>query len=241
MKKTLLLLALALVSNVIIAADSTPKDDVVAAAKKLAEKPNYSWKSVTEMGGGNNRGGGPMEAKTDKSGYTLVTATRGDNSIVALIKDGKAAVKIADGWQTPEEMADAAGGGGAGNAGRMIARLIKSVQTPAAQAIELAPKVKDLKKVDDAFAGDLEEASVKEMLTFGRRRDGGDGPSVSGAKGSVKFWIKDGVLSKMELKAKGTVSFNGNDREVDRTVTIDIKDVGTTKLEIPEDAKKKLS
>jgi hypothetical protein len=37
------------------------------------------------------------------------------------------------------------------------------------------------------------------------------------------------------------MSFNGNDREIDRTTTVEIKDVGTTKLTVPEEAKKKLS
>jgi hypothetical protein len=39
---------------------------------------------------------------------------------------------------------------------------------------------------------------------------------------------------------QGTVSFNGNDRDVDRTTTVQIKDVGTTKLQVSDDAKKKL-
>ena len=57
----------------------------------------------------------------------------------------------------------------------------------------------------------------------------------------MKFWIKDGELSKYEFKVQGKVSFNGNERDVDRTTTVEIKDVGTTKVEVPEDAKKKLS
>jgi hypothetical protein len=57
----------------------------------------------------------------------------------------------------------------------------------------------------------------------------------------VKFWIKDGVLSKYEFKVTGKVSFNGNDRDVDRTTTVEIKDVGTTKVEVSDEAKKKLS
>jgi hypothetical protein len=57
----------------------------------------------------------------------------------------------------------------------------------------------------------------------------------------VKFWLKDGALSKYQFNVKGTMSFNGNDREIDRTTTVEIKDVGTTKLTVPEEAKKKLS
>ena len=43
------------------------------------------------------------------------------------------------------------------------------------------------------------------------------------------------------LKPAFKVSFNGNDRDVDRTTTIEIKDIGSTKVEVLDDAKKKLS
>jgi len=34
---------------------------------------------------------------------------------------------------------------------------------------------------------------------------------------------------------------NDTERDVDRTVTTEIKEVGSTKLEVPEEAKKKLN
>ena len=37
------------------------------------------------------------------------------------------------------------------------------------------------------------------------------------------------------------MNFNGNDVEVDRTTTVEIKDVGITKVSVPEAATKKLS
>ena len=82
------------------------------------------------------------------------------------------------------------------------------------------------------------EEGAKKLMRF---RRGGDGPQISGAKGSAKFWVKDGVLSKFEYKVKGSMNFNGNDIDVDRTTTTEIKDVGTTKVSIPEGAQKKLS
>jgi hypothetical protein len=85
----------------------------------------------------------------------------------------------------------------------------------------------------------LTEAGAKTLLTF-RPRNGGEGPTVTNATGSVKFWLKDGALAKYEFKVKGTVSFNGNDFENDRTTTVEIKDVGSTKIEVPDEAKKKL-
>ena len=75
----------------------------------------------------------------------------------------------------------------------------------------MAGKTKDLKKDGEAYASDLTEAGAKELLSFGGRR-GGNAPEPKNAKGSVKFWVKDGLLAKYELKLQGTVTFNGEDR-----------------------------
>ncbi len=48
----------------------------------------------------------------------------------------------------------------------------------------------------------------------------------------MKFWIKDGILVKYQYHVSGTVSFNGNDRDVDRTTTVEIKDVNSTKIDV---------
>ena len=87
--------------------------------------------------------------------------------------------------------------------------------------------------------GDLTEEGAKEMLSF-RPRGGGEAPTVSDAKGSVKFWLKDGALTKYEFKLKGKMDFGGNEFPNDRTTTVEIKDVNSTKVEVPEAAKKKL-
>jgi hypothetical protein len=57
----------------------------------------------------------------------------------------------------------------------------------------------------------------------------------------VKFWVKGGMLTKYELHVTGSMNFNDNDIPIDRTTTVDVKDVGTTKVTIPDEAKKKVS
>lgn len=227
----------------LLAADAPSKDAVKAAAKALGDKPNYSWKSNVENaggggGGGGGRGfGGPTEGKTEKDGATHLTMTRGDNTIVAVLKGGKGAVKTADGWKTADEVsADQ----DRQNPARFAARMLSNYKTPAVQAADLAEQAKELKAEGDAIAGDLTEAGAKSLLSLGGRGGGANAPEISGAKGSVKFWIKDGALAKYQFKVQGTMTFNGNDREVDRTTTVEIKDVGTTKVEVPDDANKKL-
>lgn len=230
MKTTIALSLIAVLTASLNAAE--PKDEVTAAAKKLADAANYSWKQTVVVGESAQFRPGPTEGKTEKGGFTHVTSSFGENTMQTVIKGEKGAVTNQDGgWQGLAEVEQEEG------FGRFRAIMARNLKTPAAQAAELAASTKDLKKDGDAYSGELTEAGAKAALTF---RRGGDA-TVSNAKGSVKFWLKDGALAKYELKVKGTVSINGNDREVDRTTTIEIKDVGTTKVNVPEEAKKKLS
>ena len=49
------------------------------------------------------------------------------------------------------------------------------------------------------------------------------------------------MLSKYEYHVTGTRSFNGNEFNIDRTTTVEIKDVGSSKVDVPEEAKGKVS
>jgi hypothetical protein len=139
------------------------------------------------------------------------------------------------------EAAEAGGDGGGGrNAARFTALMLQQYQPPAREVETLVSKVKDVKKDGDAYAGDLTPEGVKDLL--GRfRRPGGDAPEIANPKGSLKVWLKDGVLSKYQYQVQGKMTFNNNDVEIDRTTAVEIKDIGTTKLSVPEEAKKKLS
>jgi hypothetical protein len=250
MKKHILFGTLALLAGSLLAADAAPKDDVTAAAKKLADKDNYAWKRTTEYAGRSRAGGRPSEGKVEKDGYlwlsmTLRTPRRSpdtsiamsDNTIEAIKKGEKGAIKTADGWQSFSE----ATRGGLGPAS-IGARLVQIFKAPAAEAEDLADKVKDFTKDDDVYSGELTEEGAKLQIISGtgRGRGGPNAPEISGAKGSVKFWVKDGVLAKYEIKAQGKVSFRGNEIEDDRTITVEIKDVGSTKVQVPEDAKERM-
>lgn len=211
-----------------LAAATSPKDEVAAAAKKLGEQANYSWKQTVETG----QFTGVTDGKTEKDGFTHLVTSFGDNRSETVLQGGKGAVTNQDGaWESLAEAETAEG------FGRFRAIMARNFKAPAAQAAELAAAAKELKKDGDAYSGELTEEGAKPFLRFGR---GGDA-SVKNAKGSVKFWVKDGMLSKYEYRVSGTVSFNDNDRDVDRTTTVEIKDVGSTKVAVPDAAKKKLS
>ncbi len=232
MKRNILIGTLVLTAGALLAADA--KDQLTAAAKKLADKANYSWKQTMENAGGG--GMGPMNAEGKIDNGTIWVSMAGRNNTTEAVKKGeKAAIKTQEGWQSVEEMSGQQG------RGRFAGMMMRNYRPPATQIEDLAKQMKEIKQEGDVYSGDLTEDGAKAQI-FPRRpgADGGNGPEISGAKGSAKIWVKDGLPVKYEVRVKGSISFTGNDREIDRTTTVDIQNVGSTKVEVPEEAKKKL-
>jgi len=217
--------------SLLIAADA--KEEVTAATKKLGEQANYSWTTTVVVPESARWRPGPTEGKTEKNGDMYVKMTFGENTTAVVKQGAKAAFTNRDGeWQS---LADAEGQEGPG---RFMVGFVRNLQTPADQATNIVSGVQELKKDGEIIAGDLTEEGAKNLMRF---RRGGEGPAISDAKGSVKFWLKDGMLAKYEFKVSGKMDFNGNEVELDRTTTVEIKEVGKTKIEVPEGAKSKLT
>jgi hypothetical protein len=220
----------------LIAAESNSKDKVTTAAKQLGEKNNYSWTTSTKEADGSPGRLGPIEGKAEKAGVTGLSFSVGGIPVEVFMKGEKGAAKALEGWQTFDEVAQAGGTAAA------VVRFLRSYKSPVTDSSSLLGKVKELKEADGAFAGELKDDAVKEMLLFGtRQREGQEPPKTTDPKGSVKFWIKDGALSKIEINVQGKVTAGERESEINRTTTVEIKDVGTTKLELPEEAKQKLA
>ncbi len=239
MKRNALIAALTVMATSLGAA---PKDDVDAAIKKLAGSENYQWKTTVDAGGG--FGSGTTSGKTSKDGLIMVSRTMGDNTTEGVLKGEKGAVKTDDGWQSFDEL-QAAGGGGRGRGGRGF--FIRNTRTPAAEAADILGKLKEVKGADGTYSGDLTAEGAGSLMTlgFGRGRGarGGGGtppPAPSNAKGSAKFWIKDGVLAKYEFHVEGAIAGPNGDFDIDRKTTVEISGLGSTKVEVPADAQKKL-
>lgn len=237
MKTPLIAAILALLS---VGAIAGPKEDVLAAAAKLAAATSYTWTTTTSIEGAQNAPG-VVTGKAEKGGYALVTQERGGNTSVAVIKGDRGVLRTESGWKTAEELRSAAqaGGGGGRGAGMRGGQLLRTAP-PASSAAKLAEKAVDLKTVDGAIAGTLPPEAAKDVLSVGRGRPGGQPPEVRNAKGSVKYWLENGALVKMQVTVSGTFAGQNGDRDVNRTSTHEFKNVGTTQVEVPEDAKKKL-
>lgn len=236
MKYSLLVACFAVSSLALAAAES--KDDVKQAIEKLKTQPNYGWTAKLEMPG-TQFTLSPTKGQTEKDGFTVITQELNENTAQAVLKGDKAAVKVEEEWKLVSELE-----AGAGNRGAWMARMLTRVKSPAEEAADLLAKVKELKAGEAGlYSGDLTEDGAKELLTFGRRRSNAENapPAPKNAKGSAKFWIKNGMLLKFESSLEGTMTIREEERDIKRTRTVEIENVGKTKVEVPAEAKKKFN
>jgi len=128
----------------------------------------------------------------------------------------------------------------------MGARRLLETQSPHEEILALADKAKDLKAVDGAIMGELPEEAAKELASFGRRPRGGPGGGGGGfgpanAKGWIKIKLTDGQITKAILEIESEMRApDGGTQTINAITTTEIKDVGTTQLEIPAAVKAKL-
>jgi len=259
MKTNLLVTVMILIVGSSIPAQAGTKEDVKSAIKKLAEKGNYSWTSTSkrperpENAEGNNNQGrsGPTEGKT-VGDMISVKSNRGERNFEFLTKGENVAIKREDGWTLiePRQSDDSTGTDDQDRERRLrgISSYLRNYKTPSVRAEEFLAKVGELKKDGDAYSGELTEEGAKSLVSFwGGRPRGDDGsdaaerPQPTGVKASAKFWLKDGILTKYESVIAGKIIINGNERDLGRTTTVEIKDAGSTKIDVPDDFKNKLS
>src|SRR2546427_13032981 len=100
MKRLFILTACLALPNTIplLAAEDAPKAAALAAAKRLADQPSYTWQTSMQTAAGPVRGfraagslgGDPTTGQTEKDGYTTVNQP----SLQFATKAGKAAIFI---------------------------------------------------------------------------------------------------------------------------------------------------
>jgi hypothetical protein len=218
----------------LVAIDTTlsaaPADDLQSAVKKLAAA-GYTWQAVSEHTAGDSKFSVTRRGKIDKDAVAVFTHTlAGNDTQVVVGKNGKGAVKTEEGWKSVAELT---GNQQQPGRGRVLSSMVSEFQSPAVQATEMAAQTTELRKTDDGIAADLTEEGAKEQIAFYRPG------TVKSAKGQIAYTIKDGVLVRIKYTIQGTISQNGDDREVERTTTIEISNIGSTKVEVPAEAKAK--
>jgi hypothetical protein len=230
MKRLLLSALVAVIPFAVAVADS--KSEIAAGVKELGAQSGYAWTYTPKTLGSESakRQQSPLDGKTERDGYTLIHGEIGDVSVDIGLKGDKLVVNYSGDWLSAAEI---------GENNRTVQRL-RTLKRPTDEAQLLLEKTVSIKKdADGSYTGELDATWAKEIFALLGRR-AAEAPTASG---SVKFWIKAGQLDKYEFIVRGkiTTGTNKEEAEVSRTTTVEIKDVGTTKVSLPDEAKKKLS
>jgi hypothetical protein len=116
--------------------------------------------------------------------------------------------------------------------------LQKTLSRPHEELGIIVAGANDLKIEGDIVSGTLSDTAAKLLLVHPGQKE----ITPLKANGTFRLWLKDGALVKYAVKLDGTLAVlsNGNRREVEvhQTALTEIKNVGTTKFDVPADAKK---
>lgn len=98
----------------------------------------------------------------------------------------------------------------------------------------------EFKVESDTITGTLTDLGAQLLLV----RDGQDNLRPVRASGSFKIWIRSGMVAKYQLKLEGVLEVQlpsgPKQIQVQQTTDTVVKDIGTTKFEVPEQARFKL-
>src|SRR5579871_2983189 len=136
----------------LMAASVMAAEDVSNAAKALADKNNYSWTTTVTVPPDAQFHPGPTEGKTEKGGFTQVSMTFNDNTMMFIMHGTNFAMHTEDnGWQGAADLADAQG------PGRFMGARMRNFKAPAAQAADILAGLKEIKKNGEVYSGMLTE------------------------------------------------------------------------------------
>lgn len=210
----------------------------------------------------------PMVSALRRRSSRGTVGANSDNEATALFKgDEKFVVQTEDGWRTPDEIAalngrgDSRGGrpgGGPGGSSRSrssrgrgypgegekggpnYSNLQKTLSRPHDEIGIIVAGYTDLKMEGDVLSGPLSETAAKLLLVHA----GQEKITPLQASGTFRIWIRNGVLEKYETRLEGKLSVetSSGKREVSvhQTATTTVTGVGKTRVEVPDDAKRKL-
>ena len=211
------------------------QSEIRKAIQSLGAQPNYSWNSTTQSEASSSLSRqSPTSGMTEQDGDTHFRFTLDGNPVEVAIRGTKSAIKTETAWESAEDLKGER---------QWIARRLQAFKPPVAEAEDLLRAVKSIRSErGGVFTGELTPQGVSGLLLARSRNDLQTRVSP-GAKGSVKFWIKNGLLVKYEYSLQGKIVLTDHKQEfnVSRTTMVAIKDVGSTKIQLPEEARRKLS
>jgi len=208
-------------------------EEVAAAAKKSAEITSYSFKVSTPAPAKGKGAGGTVEGKYEKDQPVAFKA----GALEAFRKGGLVVYKEGEEWKRVEKKK--------GQKGADPTLAIQGVKLPHEELdgcdkyFESVAKAEAKENDCTVFSGPLTVTAAASLASTG-----GKGTNKAAAlkySGTGKLWVNaDGRIVKYEFQIKGTGERNGKAIDQSITRTVELTDVGSAKVEVPEGAKKAL-
>ena len=130
------------------------------------------------------------------------------------------------------------GGGSQNSPASASPRLPAGINLPHEELAIVAANYTDTHLEEGVFSGKLTQSGADLLLV----PPGSSQLPPKGSAGTFRLWIKDGAVTKYELKltAETTPSGASVNGGFSETITVDLSNVGSTKFEVPDAAKRKL-
>jgi hypothetical protein len=225
------------------------KEDLLLLSKKASELKNYSFKGKTTLEPPAIAGAAaPVQESAFEGQVDLAEGTHLLTDAQEIVRfGGKTVVRPRSGWHVIEEGPGGTPGRTPGSLGLLAG--LRPPRAPHEDFKELGSKIEKASKADKREAVGETECDVYafELTGDGARSifpGGGMAGRFGGERGNAKFkgcgkaWVAGGAIVKLDVAASLSTSFNGNEFEITSFRTFSIFDVGKTRVEIPDDAKK---
>jgi hypothetical protein len=223
--------------GVLAAAVGGSRDEELSnATKKASEMTRYAFK-VDVKADGRARGVAPLavEGIYEKDQPVYFKAQGKD----ACRQTGALVVKEGDSWKRLErkkrEKRDR---------DQRALLSLGEVKLPHEEIAEFEKKLEKVEKAADGemtlYSGALTPDGARSLVSTGGKAEGKGRLNLS-YTGSAKVWLdKDGHIVKYEVSITGSGKVKDRDVQLSLTRAVNLSDVGTAKVEVPEDAKKAL-
>ncbi len=225
-----------MIAFVLSAACALQSEELAAAAKKASEAGSYAFK---------------IESKGDGKGVNTLPSVEGRyekdkaqalkvNGTESFRKAGLVVVKDGEAWKRLEKPAK----GDKPAKGSLTIQTFGAIKLPHEELTDFEKSFEKVEKAEEGdltvFTGALTAAGARTLVSSGSKAEGKARANFV-YSGTGKVWVnKDGAIVKYEVavKAKGTLK----EKDVEQTITrtVQLSDVGTAKVGIPEAAEKAL-
>jgi len=130
------------------------------------------------------------------------------------------------------------GGGSQNSSDSARPKLPAGINLPHEELAILAANNTDVHLENGVVSGKLTQSAADLLLV----PPGSSQRPPEGSAGTFRLWIKDGAVTKYELKLTAETTPNGArvNGGFSETSTVDLSNVGSTNVEVPDAAKRKL-